>query len=179
MLLVPYKRFRIRTKLSREQCHQRLVAVVQPQKVVPLFAAPNSSDNRLIFKGEVKPNRFNLKYINRSRPQSKKGDFVAISGRLQSVGDGTEIIVRATFDPLYAIWIGFCSLSLGIFGLCVAFNVMNNPNAPQAEKIYIGICGVLVFGWYVIVHYALFTYFFAKAITKPCEALRQLFENMP
>jgi hypothetical protein len=171
MLLVPYKRFRIRTKLNHEQCRQKLMTVVQPQKVVPVVAVPDSADTRLIFKGQVKPNGFYLRYIDRSKSPARRNAYVAISGQLQDANGGTDIVVRAAIDPLYAIWLGFLSLSLGCFGLYTSYAVLTNPQAPQLEKVYLGIGGVLVFVWYVGVYYALFTYFFAKAIVKPCEAL--------
>ena len=179
MLLVPYKCFKIRTKLNREQCLQRLVDVVQPQRVIPIVSIPDSADNRLIFKVLIKSGRFYLRYIDRNRPPSRRNSFVSISGYLQDAMSGTDVMVRATFDPSYALWLGFLALSLGFFGLYAAFSVLTNPQAPQPEKVFVGISSVLTFVWFVVVHYALFTYFFAKAVTKPCEALRQVYESSP
>ncbi len=178
MLFAPYKCFRIRTKLNHELCRQRLVAVVQPQKAVPVVAVPDSADTHLIFKGQVKQKGFHLSYIDRSRSPGRRNPYcVTIFGQFQDAIGGTDVVVRATIDPLYAIWLGFLGLSLGCFGLFTSYMALTNPQSPQVEKAYIGIGGILVFVWYVGVHYFLFTYFFAKEVIKPCEALRWVFES--
>ena len=178
MLLAPYKCFRIRTKLNHELCRQRLVAVVQPQKAVPIVAVPDSTESHLIFEGQVKQKGFHLSYIDPSRSPGKRNPYcVTIFGQFQDAIGGTDVVVRVTIDPLYAIWLGFLGLSLGCFGLYTSYMVLTNPQSPQVEKAYIGIGGVLVFDWYVGVHYALFTCFFAKAMIKPYEALRRVFES--
>lgn len=178
MQFVPYKHFRIRTHLNREQCRQRLTSVVQPQKVIPVIAIPDSEDNRLIFKGQVKPDGFYLRYIDRSRPPSRRTtDFLAISGQLKASSGGTDVVIKATLDPLFAVRIVLMSLPLALLGLYGAVTVHTDINAPQSEKLYFGISGVLVFLHYTIFPYLWFSHVFAKALQKPSKALRHIFDS--
>jgi hypothetical protein len=117
---LPYARFTVRTRLTLEECRERLAAVTQPQRMPTLFSTPTSSGTQLVFKGQVSKAGFfvcpvdhiGLRKYQGPRPSQYKGpEPFWLCGRFKSFYNGTNIVVQVFPDPL-ALLVGCALLSL-------------------------------------------------------------------
>ena len=118
---IPYARFRVRSRLSPEECRERLAAATQPQKMLTLFSARTSDDARLIFQGQVSKVGFficpvdhiGLREYRGPRPSQYQGpEPFWLFGRFKTFYGGTDIVVQVFPDPL--AFIVACAFLLGV-----------------------------------------------------------------
>ncbi len=112
---VPYKQFKVRTRLSPEQCRERLMSATQPQKMPALFSAPTSSDAHIVFKGQVAKTGFIVVPVDHNGSQRYRGPQPFwLLGRFKPSFGGTDVVVQV-FPNLMGFFVA-CSL----FGAVIA-----------------------------------------------------------
>ena len=98
---LPYARITVRTRLSPEQCRERLVPATQPQKIPALFSASTSQDTRYLFKGQVSRTGFLVAPIDQRPTRQRRRDAkpFLVAGHFKPEFGGTDIIVQVFPDP--------------------------------------------------------------------------------
>ena len=126
---LPYARFTGRTRLSPEECREKLAAVTQPQKMPSLFSIRTSDDPRLSLKGQFSDSGFLVVPIGKKPVQggSRTAKPFFVIGKFRPASGGTDLAVQVLPDPL-GTFIMFGLLSAVIFAAAVTCSL------PSSEK---------------------------------------------
>lgn len=134
---LPYARFTVRTRLTPEECRERIAAVTQPQRMPTLFSVRISDDPRLIFKGQTSIMGFLTVPIGKKPIQggSRTAKPFFLIGKFRPASGGTDLAVQVLPDPLGTF------IMLGLL-LAVTFAAAVTWSLPSSEKFAFELFGI-------------------------------------